>query len=172
MQSRKHEPYCDEYAGSNSERKTIFEHFNSESSIRQFNEMTVGIKVGAFVIGTIALLVAGIGIMNIMLVSVTERTKEIGIRKALGAKPQHILRQFLMEAILLCNMGGIIGVLLGFGIGNMMVKIGVSSSFETEVPIEWAIVGLLFCTVVGVIYGMLPAIKASRLNPIDALRYE
>jgi len=149
-----------------------FEYFNSESSIRQFNEMTVGIKVGAFVIGTIALLVAGIGIMNIMLVSVTERTKEIGIRKALGARPRYILRQFLLEAVLLCNMGGIIGVVLGFGLGNLMVKMGMSSSFETEVPIEWAIIGLLFCTVVGVIYGMLPAIKASRLNPIDALRYE
>ena len=152
--------------------KDNFELWNSEGNIRQFNEMTVGIKVGAFVIGTIALLVAGIGIMNIMLVSVTERTKEIGIRKALGARPRYILRQFLMEAVLLCNMGGVIGVLLGFGLGNVMVKMGMSSSFETEVPIEWAIVGLLFCTVVGVIYGMLPAIKASRLNPIDALRYE
>ena len=77
-----------------------------------------------------------------------------------------------MEAVLLCNMGGIIGVMLGFGLGNLLVKFGVSSSFETDVPIEWAVIGLLFCTVVGVVYGMLPAIKASRLNPIDALRYE
>jgi ABC-type antimicrobial peptide transport system permease subunit len=76
------------------------------------------------VIGIIALLVAGIGIMNIMLVSVTERTKEIGIRKSLGAKPQFILRQFLLEAIFLCNLGGIIGVAVGFGIGNLMVKLG------------------------------------------------
>jgi len=72
----------------------------------------------------------------------------------------------------LCNMGGIIGVLLGFGIGNLMVRIGMSTSFEAVVPVEWAVIGLLFCTAVGVIYGMLPAIKASRLNPIDALRYE
>jgi len=149
-----------------------FELWNSAGNIRQFNQMTVGIKIGAFVIGTIALLVAGIGIMNIMLVSVTERTKEIGIRKALGAKPRYILRQFLMEAVLLCNVGGLLGVLLGFGLGNLLVKKGMSSSFETEVPIEWAVIGLLFCTVVGVVYGMLPAIKASRLNPIDALRYE
>jgi len=149
-----------------------FEYFNSESTIREFNQMTAGVKVGAFVIGIIALLVAGIGIMNIMLVSVTERTKEIGIRKSLGAKPQFILRQFLLEAIVLCNLGGIIGVVVGFGIGNMMVKMGMSSSFEAVVPVEWAIIGLLFCTAVGVIFGMLPAVKASRLNPIDALRYE
>ena len=149
-----------------------FEYFNSEGMIRQFNQMTAGVKVGAFAIGIIALLVAGIGIMNIMLVSVTERTKEIGIRKSLGAKPPYILRQFLLEAIVLCNLGGIIGVIVGFGIGNMIVKLGMSSSFETVVPMQWAVIGLLFCTAVGVIFGMLPAIKASRLNPIDALRYE
>ena len=149
-----------------------FEYFNSESTIREFNQMTAGVKIGAFVIGIIALLVAGIGIMNIMLVSVTERTKEIGIRKSLGAKPQFILRQFLLEAIVLCNVGGVIGVLVGFGIGNMMIKMGMSSSFEAVVPMEWAVIGLLFCTAVGVIFGMVPAVKASRLHPIDALRYE
>lgn len=149
-----------------------FEFFNSESMIAQFNQMTMGVKIGAFVVGIIALVVAGIGIMNIMLVSVTERTKEIGIRKSLGAKPRDILRQFLLEAILLSNVGGIIGVLMGFGFGNVLVKLGVSSEFESTVPMEWAVIGLLFCTAVGVIFGMLPAIKASRLNPIDALRYE
>ena len=149
-----------------------FDYFNSEGMIREFNQMTMGIKIGAFVIGIIALLVAGIGIMNIMLVSVTERTKEIGIRKSLGARPRVILRQFLLEAIVLCNVGGLIGVLVGFGIGNMMVKMGMSSSFESAVPVEWAVIGLLFCTAVGVIFGMVPAVKASRLNPIDALRYE
>jgi putative ABC transport system permease protein len=149
-----------------------FEYFNSESTIREFNQMTAGVKTGAFVIGIIALLVAGIGIMNIMLVSVTERTKEIGIRKSLGAKPPYILRQFLLEAIVLCNLGGIIGVVVGFGIGNMMIKLGMSSSFEAVVPVEWGVIGLLFCTAVGVIFGMLPAVKASRLNPIDALRFE
>ena len=149
-----------------------FDYFNSEGMIRQFNAMTAGVKAGAFVIGIIALLVAGIGIMNIMLVSVTERTKEIGIRKSLGAKPQFILRQFLLEAIVLCNLGGVIGVAVGFAIGNMIVKIGMSPTFETVVPMQWAVIGLLFCSAVGVIFGMLPAIKASRLNPIDALRYE
>jgi putative ABC transport system permease protein len=137
-----------------------FEYFNSESTINEFNQMTAGIKVGAFIIGIIALLVAGIGIMNIMLVSVTERTKEIGIRKSLGAKPSYILRQFLLEAVVLCNVGGVIGVAVGFGIGNMMVKMGISSSFEAVVPVGWALVGLLFCTAVGVIFGMLPAINS------------
>jgi len=149
-----------------------FEYFNSEGMIREFNTMTAGVKIGAFVIGIIALLVAGIGIMNIMLVSVTERTKEIGIRKSLGAKPKNILRQFLLEAIVLCNLGGIIGVALGFAIGNIIVKVGMSPTFETVVPMQWAVIGLLFCSAVGVLFGMLPAIKASRLNPIDALRYE
>jgi len=149
-----------------------FEFFNSESMISQFNQMTMAVKIGAFVVGIIALVVAGIGIMNIMLVSVTERTKEIGVRKSLGAKPRDILRQFLLEAVVLCNVGGIIGVLLGFAFGNVLVKGGISSSFESAVPFEWAIIGLLFCTIVGVGFGMLPAIKASRLNPIDALGYE
>jgi putative ABC transport system permease protein len=149
-----------------------FSYFNSEGMIRQFNQMTAGVKIGAFVVGIIALLVAGIGIMNIMLVSVTERTKEIGIRKALGAKPRFILRQFLLEAIMLCNLGGLIGVILGVGLGNALIKLGMSSSFESAVPMEWAVIGLVFCTVVGILFGMLPAVKASRLNPIDALRYE
>ncbi|MGB5164031.1 MAG: ABC transporter permease [Woeseiaceae bacterium] len=149
-----------------------FEYFNSESSINQFNQMTAAVKIGAFVIGTIALLVAGIGIMNIMLVSVTERTKEIGVRKSLGARPPDILRQFLMEAIVLCNLGGVLGVALGLVLGNVLVKVVGSASFESVLPMQWVVVGLLFCTSIGLIFGMLPAIKASRLHPIDALRFE
>ncbi len=148
-----------------------FEMFNSASSIAQFNQMTAGIKLAAFVVGTIALVVAGIGIMNIMLVSVTERTKEIGVRKSLGARPRDILRQFLLEAIVLCNVGGVIGVLIGFGFGNFLAK-QMSSGFESLVPLEWAVGGLLFCSAVGLLFGMLPAVKASRLHPIEALRYE
>ena len=149
-----------------------FTLFNSESTIDQFNTMTAGIKIGAFIIGFIALVVAGIGIMNIMLVSVTERTREIGIRKSLGAKPRDILRQFLLEAVVLCNVGGVIGVLIGFMFGNVLVKAGMSPSFEAVVPVEWAVAGLLFCTVVGIVFGMLPAAKAARLNPVEALAYE
>ncbi len=146
-----------------------FEFFNSASLIDNFNQTTLGVKIGAFVMGTISLLVAGIGIMNIMLVSVTERTKEIGIRKSLGAKRLDILRQFLWEAIILCNIGGILGVALGFGLGNIMSAM---TEFEASVPLEWAAVGVLFCSVVGVGFGLLPAIKASKLDPIEALRFE
>ena len=146
-----------------------FDFFNSESLIAEFNKMSAGVKAAAFAIGTLALVVAGIGIMNIMLVAVTERTKEIGIRKALGARPRTILVQFLLEAVILCNMGGVVGVILGFGLGNL---VSVFTKFQARVPLEWAVIGLLFCTAVGIGFGMLPALRASRLNPIEALRYE
>jgi len=146
-----------------------FFFFTTDSQIKAFNTATANLKKGAFVLGIIALVVAGIGIMNIMLVSVTERTKEIGIRKALGAKRSAILLQFLMEAIVLCNIGGALGVAAGFGLGNLVTAF---TEFAVHVPFEWAIRGLLFCTVVGVIFGMWPAVRASRLAPIEALRYE
>jgi len=146
-----------------------FEFFNSTSLITQFNKMSMGVKLAAFVIGIIALVVAGIGIMNIMLVAVTERTREIGIRKALGAKPVSILGQFLLEAVILCNIGGLIGVLVGFGLGNL---VALFTHFDVSVPMEWAVIGLLFCSAVGVAFGLLPAVRASQLHPIDALRYE
>jgi len=146
-----------------------FEFFNSESLITEFNKMSMGVKIAGFVIGIIALVVAGIGIMNIMLVAVTERTREIGIRKALGAKPASILTQFLLEAVILCNIGGIVGVLVGFGLGNVFTLF---SRFEATVPMEWAIIGLLFCSAVGITFGLLPAIRASQLHPIEALRHE
>jgi putative ABC transport system permease protein len=146
-----------------------FEFFNSDSLITQFNTMTAKVKIAAFLIGIVALVVAGIGIMNIMLVSVTERTKEIGIRKSLGANPTDILTQFLLEAVILCNLGGVVGILVGFGLGNVVTFF---TSFEAKVPLEWAVIGLVFCSTVGVVFGLLPAIRASRLHPIDALRYE
>ncbi len=146
-----------------------FEFFNSQSLITQFNQVSLGVKVGAFVIGIIALVVAGIGIMNIMLVAVTERTREIGIRKALGAKRASILGQFLLEAVILCNIGGLVGVAVGFGLGNL---VALFTHFDARVPMEWAAIGLLFCSAVGIGFGLLPAIRASQLHPIDALRYE
>jgi len=146
-----------------------FDFFSSESLITQFNQLTVGVKLAAFVIGIIALVVAGIGIMNIMLVAVTERTREIGLCKALGARASTIRTQFLLEAVILCNIGGVVGVLIGFGLGNL---VAVFAHFDPRVPLEWAVIGLLFCSAVGVVFGMLPAIRASRLDPIEALRYE
>jgi putative ABC transport system permease protein len=146
-----------------------FTIFTNDSQIRSFNQATAGVKIGAFVIGIVALVVAGIGIMNIMLVSVTERTSEIGIRKSIGAKRKHILGQFLCEAVLLCNVGGVIGVLAGFGLGNVVTLF---TDFEVDVPLEWAVAGVVFCTAVGLGFGLWPAVKASRLHPIEALRYE
>ncbi len=146
-----------------------FTIFTNDSQIKTFNETTAGIKVGAFVIGIIALIVAGIGIMNIMLVSVTERTREIGIRKSIGAKRRNILGQFLLEAVILSNIGGAIGVLLGFGIGNILSMV---TDFYATVPMDWAIIGLLFCTAVGLIFGYWPARKASLMEPIECLHHE
>jgi putative ABC transport system permease protein len=146
-----------------------FDFFNSASLITQFNKMSMGVKLGGFIIGIIALVVAGIGIMNIMLVAVTERTREIGLRKALGARAGSIRAQFLMEAVVLCNIGGVVGVLAGFALGNV---VAIFTHFQPRVPLEWAVIGLLFCSAVGIAFGMLPAIRASKLDPIEALRYE
>ena len=146
-----------------------FDFFNSQSLITQFNKMSAGIKLAAFLIGIVALIVAGIGIMNIMLVAVTERTREIGLRKALGAKRSTIRAQFLIEAVILCNIGGVVGVALGFALGNL---VAVFTHFEPRIPLEWAVIGLAFCSAVGIGFGMLPAIRASQLDPIEALRYE
>jgi putative ABC transport system permease protein len=146
-----------------------FTIFTNDSNIKTFNQMTAGIKTGGFAIGIVALVVAGIGIMNIMLVSVTERTKEIGIRKALGARERIIMLQFLMEAIILCNIGGLIGVGVGFGIGNILSLV---TDFAATVPLEWVFGGVAFCTAVGLTFGFYPAMRAARLNPIDALHYE
>ena len=120
-------------------------------------------------IALVSLVVGGIGVMNIMLVSVTERTREIGIRKALGARRRWVLAQFLVEAVLLCNLGGILGVAVGFGLGNVVTLF---TDFPVNVPLDWAVYGLVFCTMVGLTFGMWPALKASRLAPIEALRWE
>jgi putative ABC transport system permease protein len=146
-----------------------FDFYNSQSLITEFNKMSVGVKVAGFVIGIIALVVAGIGIMNIMLVAVTERTREIGLRKALGARASSIRTQFLLEAVVLCNIGGVVGVLVGFGLGNL---VAVFTDFQPRIPLEWAFIGLAFCSTVGIAFGMLPAMRASKLDPIEALRYE
>jgi putative ABC transport system permease protein len=146
-----------------------FTIFSNSSQIKTFNSMTEGVKTGAFVIGIVALLVAGIGIMNIMLVSVTERTREIGIRKALGAKNKNVLLQFLFEAIILSNIGGVMGVVVGFALGNL---VSVFTGFALNIPLDWALIGLLFCTSIGLIFGFWPAYKASQLIPVDSLRYE
>ena len=119
----------------------------------------------------VSLLVGGIGIMNIMLVSVTERTREIGILKSLGARRSDILVQFLLEAVMLSMLGGIVGLLLGYGIGELIVY-AVPSFRGAHVPVWAAFIAIGFSTAIGVIFGITPAAKAASLDPIDALRYE
>lgn len=146
-----------------------FEIFSNESILNQINGITGGVKIGAMAVSIIALLAAGVGIMNIMLVSVTERTKEIGIRKAIGAKKSTILTQFLIEAIVLCLIGGFIGIFIGVSIGNIA---GSFLKAEAAIPYDWVALGLGLCVLVGVIFGTYPAYKAANLDPIEALRYE
>ncbi len=146
-----------------------FDIVSNDSLIEMFNNATGIIKKGAFVISLFALLAAGVGIMNIMLVSVTERTKEIGVRKSLGARRRAILRQFLIEAIVISLLGGVAGIVLGVGLGNVL---GMFMAGEATIPVFWVVVGLVFCAGIGVVFGYYPARKAARLDPIEALRFE
>jgi len=146
-----------------------FEIVSNDSLIQQFQSLTLAIRIGVTAVSSIALLAAGIGIMNIMLVSVTERTREIGIRRAVGAKKRNIMTQFIMEAVVLCEVGGVIGVALGILGGN-----GVAWYLKVPpaIPFDWIVLGLAICSVVGIVFGTYPAYKAANLDPIESLRYE
>jgi putative ABC transport system permease protein len=146
-----------------------FEIASNDSMIEQFNNFTRDVRIGVAVVSSIALLAAGIGIMNIMLVSVTERTREIGIRRAIGAKKRNIMAQFIMEAIVLCEVGGVIGVALGILGGNATAFF---LKLPPVIPVDWVIIGLAICSVVGIVFGTYPAWKAANLDPIESLRYE
>ena len=146
-----------------------FAVYSNDTMLSAFAQIADTIRIGAFVVSAIALLAAGIGIMNIMLVSVTERTREIGLRKAVGAKKNDIVRQFLLEAIVLSEVGGLVGILVGVIGGNgVAIWLDVSMVF----PWGWAITGLVVCSMIGTGFGWYPAWKAARLDPIEALRYE
>ncbi len=146
-----------------------FEIFSNDSLIAQFNSFTMAVRVGVSVVSSISLLAAGVGIMNIMLVSVTERTREIGIRRAIGAKKRNIMTQFIMEAVVICEVGGVLGVLLGILGGNATSYF---LKLTPVVPLDWAVLGLIICSVVGIVFGTYPAYKAANLDPIESLRYE
>lgn len=146
-----------------------FEVRKSDSILEQLKEMTSTLRLATIVIATLTLLGAAIGLMNIMLVSVTERTAEIGVRKALGATRSNILLQFITEAVVICILGGIVGIIFGILIG-----LGVSAAANGQfvIPWNWMILGIIVCVVVGLISGIYPALKAARLDPIESLRYE
>lgn len=147
-----------------------FDLEKSESLAEELESITSALRMGGFGVGFITLLGASIALMNIMLVSVTERTREVGVRKALGATPLRIRQQFVIEAIVVCVLGGIAGIILGILIGN-----GISSLIGIDkfvVPWLWMFVGMLICIGVGLLSGYYPAHKASKLDPIESLRFE
>lgn len=146
-----------------------FEVSSNDALIQTFSGFTAGIRMFAIAVSFIALLVAGIGIMNIMLVSVTERIKEIGIRKAIGASRNNILFQFLLEAIFLALIGGIIGIILGVGGGNLITLL---MNANPVLPVVWVFIAFGVCSFVGIVFGIYPAYRAAGLDPIESLRHE
>jgi putative ABC transport system permease protein len=146
-----------------------FEIAKSDGLIDIIKEDTLKLRLSAIAIGLITLLGAAIGLMNIMLVSVTERTREVGICKALGATNENILQQFLTEAIVICQLGGIVGVILGIIIGNIVTYL---LGGDFLIPWGWMILGISICFLVGLLSGLYPALKAAKLDPIESLRYE
>jgi putative ABC transport system permease protein len=150
-------------------RENDFEIYSNDSLKSAFASIAGVVRIGAFVISFIALVAAGIGIMNIMLVSVTERTKEIGIRKSIGARSRDILRQFLTEAVFISEAGGVLGIVLGV-IGGDLLALWLK--VDLIFPFGWAFAGLIVCSAIGIGFGLYPAVRAAGLDPMEALRYE
>jgi putative ABC transport system permease protein len=155
--------------GLRSNRPLNFAIFTEESFTKVFHQLTGATFIVMILISSIALVVGGIGVMNIMLVAVTERTREIGLRKALGAPRGTILQQFLFEAILLTTLGGAIGIAAGAGVAQL---VRAASGLPAYTPVWVVVVAVLFSTTVGLFFGIYPALRASRLDPVEALRWE
>jgi putative ABC transport system permease protein len=155
--------------GLRAEQPNDFEIYSNDSLKSAFTSIAGIVRIGAFVISFIALVAAGIGIMNIMLVSVTERTKEIGVRKSIGARSRDILRQFLTEAVLISEAGGVIGIILGVIGGDLLAA---WLKVDLIFPYGWALAGLIVCSAIGIGFGLYPAYRAAALDPIEALRFE
>src|SRR5881398_1034228 len=155
--------------GLRADQENDFETYSNDSLKSAFASIAGVVRIGAFVISFVALVAAGIGIMNIMLVSVTERTKEIGIRKSIGARSRDILRQFLTEAVFISEAGGVLGIILGIIVGDLLAA---WLKMDLIFPYGWAIAGLLVCSAIGIGFGLYPAYRAANLDPIEALRYE
>ncbi len=155
--------------GLRANQENDFEIYSNDSLKSAFISIAGVVRIGAFVISFIALVAAGIGIMNIMLVSVTERTKEIGVRKSIGARSRDILRQFLTEAVFISEAGGVLGILLGV-IGGDLLALWLK--VDLIFPFGWAFAGLVVCSAIGIGFGLYPAYRAAALDPIEALRYE
>ncbi len=149
-----------------------FRMFDRASTAQANAETTRTFNMLLTAIASISLLVGGVGIMNIMLVSVTERTREIGLRMAIGAKGRHILGQFLCESIVLCSLGGLLGLAAGVGAAQFVATAYKEAGWEADVSYWMAALAIAFSTAVGVFFGFYPAWRASRLNPIEALRFE